>query len=56
MTSKYDSDNTTRTNDRPEQQRYAAFQDGAGDITIYDTEEGNAWIQSDTAVEIASIA
>lgn len=56
MTSKYDSNNTTRTNDLPEQQRYAAFHDGAGDVVIYDTQEGNAWIQSDAAVEITSIA
>lgn len=55
MTTKYESNNTARTNDLPERQRYAAFHDGAGDVVIYDTEKGSAWIQSDAATEIESM-
>ncbi|MFC4549519.1 MULTISPECIES: DUF7331 family protein [Halorussus] len=56
MTSKYESDNTTRSETLSEDQRYAAFRDGAGSVVVYDTRNGNAWIQADCAVDIDGMA
>jgi hypothetical protein len=37
---------------KPEASRYARRETGAGDVIIYDTENEQAWIQSDTTIDI----
>lgn len=32
--------------------RYGAFTTGDGDVVVYDTDNPNAWLQSDYAVEV----
>ena len=51
MTTKYESENN-RDRNRPEIDRYAAFDDELGSVVLYDTKNNSAWLRSDAAVEI----
>ncbi|MFC4448388.1 DUF7331 family protein [Halorussus aquaticus] len=55
MTEKYDTDNN-RDEDALQTERYAAVSDGAGEMVVYDTENTDAWLKSDAAVEVAEMA
>ena len=35
-----------------EEEQYGAFTTGDGDVVVYDTENPEAWLQSDYAVEV----
>ncbi|UPV74372.1 hypothetical protein M0R89_17790 [Halorussus limi] len=50
MTGKYESDDG-RDADRVTD-RYAAFNDGAGEVVVYDTKNNAAWMKSDAAVVV----
>jgi len=51
MTNKYDSENNRdRTN--TETERYAAYRAGEGETVVFDTENPDAWLKSDAAVEV----
>lgn len=54
MTSKYESENK-RDEAQLETERYASFSDGAGEVVVYDTENHEAWLKCDTAVEIPAM-
>lgn len=54
MTTKYESDDN-RDRNRPETDRYAAFNDELGAVVVYDTKNNSAWLRSDAAVEIHEI-
>jgi hypothetical protein len=55
MTNRYDSDNARDRTER-ETDRYAAFSDGTGEVVVYDTENDDAWVKCDAAVELAEMA
>ena len=35
-------------------EQYGAFTTGGGDVVVYDTDNPNAWLQSDYAVEVGT--
>jgi len=51
MTERYDSENGRE----PESERYAAVEDGDGEVVVYDTENSAAWLKSDAAVAVAEM-
>jgi hypothetical protein len=48
MTERYDSENGRDA----ESERYAAVDDGAGEVVVYDTQNDAAWLKSDAAVAV----
>lgn len=54
MTTRYE--NSDRTKNLPQSERYAAFSDEEGALVIYDTQNNSAWIQSDDNVELVAMA
>ena len=40
------------SNSRNADEQYGAFTTGGGDVVVYDTDNPEAWLQSDYAVEI----
>lgn len=42
--------------DGGERKRYAEVTRDAGDVLVYDTQNEDAWIQSDSAVDLARMA
>lgn len=55
MTSKYESQNN-RDQNQLETDRYAAVSHDDGDVVVYDTTNDDAWLKSDAAVDVASMA
>lgn len=54
MTNKYDSENS-RDRAEPDFDRYETLSDD-GAVVVYDTENHDAWLKSDDAVEIEEMA
>ncbi|USZ68104.1 hypothetical protein NGM10_15405 [Halorussus salilacus] len=55
MTSTYESDDDS-DRERPETERYVAFDDELGATVVYDTQNNRAWLKSDDAVELEAMA